>query len=110
MKILLYMLLFSFIINSDFENVQILEIESVKEMKKYMKSISKDLGGKCKDCHDMDDMSIDNPIKNKAREMMILTKEINDFLISINKKEDEKIEKVTCWTCHKGSFNVEHKR
>ena len=110
MKILLYLLLFSLIINSDFKNVQVLEIKSGKEMKKYMKSISRDLGAKCKDCHNMDDKSLDNPVKDKAREMIILTRQINDFLASVNKTEDKKVEKVTCWTCHKGSFEVEHKR
>ena len=110
MKLLLYIFLFSFIINSDFKNVQVLEIQSKKEMKKYMKSISKDLGAKCKDCHNMDDKSLDSPIKDKAREMILLTRQINDFLSSVNKEENEKIEKVTCWTCHKGSFDVQYNR
>ena len=110
MKLILFIFLFSIIINSDFKNVQVLNIESKKEMKKYMKSISKDLGAKCKDCHDMDDFSIDNPMKNKAREMIILTRQINDFLSKIDDKEEKETEKITCWTCHKGSFGVEHSR
>ena len=82
MKLILFIFLFSIIINSDFKNVQVLNIESKKEMKKYMKSISKDLGAKCKDCHYMDDFSIDNPMKNKAREMIILTRQINIFRLA----------------------------
>ena len=37
MKLILFIFLFSIIINSDFKNVQVLNIESKKEMKKYMK-------------------------------------------------------------------------
>ena len=56
------------------------------------------------------DFSIDNTMKNKAREMIILTRQINDFLSKIDDKEEKETEKITCWTCHKGSFGVEHSR
>ena len=110
MKLFLLVILFSISISKDFKNVQVLDITSKKEMKKYMKSITKDLGGKCKDCHDMDDMSLDNPVKEIAREMIVLTRRINDILSSVKEDKDTTFTKVTCWTCHKGKFEVEHSR
>ena len=47
------LILASFLISDDFKNVQLLDITSRTEMKKYMKGISKDLGVKCSYCHDM---------------------------------------------------------
>ena len=113
MKLFLLIILFSLSISKDFKNVQVLDIASKKEMKKYMKSITKDLGGKCKDCHDMDDMSLDNPVKEIAREMIVLTRQINEYLFSLQ-EQDTTAKKnqtaVSCWTCHKGDLKVEHKR
>ena len=60
MKLYIYLILFSFIFSDDLKNVQVLDITSNREMKKYMKSISKDLGTKCKSCHIMDDKSLIN--------------------------------------------------
>ena len=110
MKLYIYLILFSFIFSDDLKNVQVLDITSNREMKKYMKSISKDLGTKCKSCHIMDDKSLDTPEKDIAREMMILTRHINEILLTIENENHEKISPVTCWTCHKGSFEVEHTR
>ena len=109
--VLIIAILLSFPFASPFENVTILDIESRSEMKKYMKMISKDLGVKCSYCHDMDDKSLDNPIKDITREMIILTRQINSYLNDINKNnKEESVVSVTCWTCHKGSPHVEEKR
>ena len=82
-------------------------------MRKYMKSISKDLGVKCSHCHDMDDKSLDTPEKEIAREMIVLTRQINEYLFSLQ-EQDTTAKKnqtaVSCWTCHKGDLKVEHKR
>ena len=111
MVLIRVILLVSFSFSSTFENVKILDIESRSEMKKYMKSISKDLGVKCSYCHDMDDKSLDNSVKDIAREMIILTRQINSYLNDINNSDEEKsIVSVTCWTCHKGHPEVEEKR
>ena len=75
-----------------------------------MKSIAKDLGVKCKYCHNMDDKSIDTPHKEKAREMIILTRQINEYLQTLHKEEEEENITITCWTCHKGKTEVEPKR
>ena len=110
MKLYIYLIFFSLIFSDDLKNVQVLDITSNREMKKYMKSISKDLGTKCKSCHIMDDKSLDTPEKDIAREMMILTRHINEILLTIENENHEKISPVTCWTCHKGSFEVEKTR
>ena len=110
MKLFIYIIFFSLIFADDLKNVQVLDITSNREMKKYMKSISKDLGTKCKSCHIMDDKSLDTPEKDIAREMMILTRHINEILLTIENENEEKISPVTCWTCHKGSFEVEKTR
>lgn len=105
MKLHIYILyiLFTFLLSeSEFENVKVLDITSKSEMRKYMKSISKDLGVKCSYCHDMDDKSFDTPEKNITREMIKLTRYLNDLLN--NEKEDttNHATYVTCWTCHYG--------
>ena len=111
MVLIKIILLVSVAFSSTFENVKVLNIESRSEMKKYMKSISKDLGVKCSYCHDMDDKSLDNPVKDIAREMIILTRQINSYLNDINKNEEENsVVSVTCWTCHKGHPEVEEER
>ena len=83
MKLFICIIFFSLIFSDDLKNVQVLDITSNREMKKYMKSISKDLGTKCKSCHIMDDKSLDTPEKDIAREMMILTRHINEILLTI---------------------------
>jgi len=101
------------ILPNDFKNLKVLDIKSKGEMRKYMKSISKDLGVKCSHCHDMDDKSLDTPEKEVAREMIILTRQINDYLLSIQKEHiwrDKKQSFVSCWTCHKGEPQVDHLR
>ena len=107
---ILYFLLSVIIAESDFKNVKILDIESKSEMKKYMKSISKDLGVKCSHCHDMDDKSLDSPEKDIAREMIKLTRYLNDLLNS--QSRDTVIHKthVTCWTCHYGKLEPVSRR
>ena len=105
MKLHIYILyiLFTFLLSeSEFENVKVLDITSKSEMRKYMKSISKDLGVKCSYCHDMDNKSLDTPEKDITREMIKLTRYLNDLLN--NEKEDtaNHATYVTCWTCHYG--------
>ena len=87
-----YIILFflSMLISSDFKNVRLLEFTSNTELKKYMKSIQKDLGVKCKYCHNMDDKSIDTPHKEKAREE--LQRRDNAFLE--RKEKFQKLEEI----------------
>jgi len=105
MKLYIYILCFFFSIiysQSEFKNVKVLDITSKAELRKYMKSISKDLGVKCSYCHDMDNKSLDTPEKDITREMIKLTRYLNELLNSENKDSINNTTYVTCWTCHYG--------
>ena len=94
--------------NIKLENIEIL-LESLlipPDLKKYMKSISKDLWVKCKFCHDLNDKAIDTDHKNIAREMMRMQIDLNKNFFpllgdSLNVHDD--ILQISCWTCHRGS-------
>ena len=121
-KIILLVIVMSINIGSDFKDVRVLEhIDSKSEMNKYMKSISKDLGVKCSHCHNMNNKSENTPEKDIAREMILLTKHINQMLnnnenditledMNVGSKKKNSSVVVTCWTCHKGNLNVENIR
>ena len=109
-RILILFYFITIVISDDFVNVQVLDIKSRTQMKKYMKGISKDLGVKCSYCHDMDDKSLDTPDKEIAREMIILTRQINDYLKSLSTRADSTVVTISCWTCHKGKPEVEKNR
>ena len=59
------------------KNLQVLDFESERELKKYMKTIGKDLGVKCTFCHDINDKSIDTDHKLVAREMIKMQMDLN---------------------------------
>ena len=80
------------------KNLKVLDFTSTKDVKKYMKMISKDLGVKCKYCHDMNDKSIDTEHKNIARFMMTMVQTQNDSVFNY-----EGAPQISCWTCHRGS-------
>ena len=110
MKYIFLYILFSFVYLDDFKNVKVLDIKSKSAMKKYMKEISKDLGVKCSHCHDLDDKSIDNPQKEITREMILLTKYLNDTLNSVASDHKDYKTYISCWTCHHGNLQPEHIR
>ena len=88
------------------KNLQVLDFESERELKKYMKSISKDLGVKCKFCHDLNDKSIDTDHKNIARNMMRMQIDLNKRFFSLqgdSLNAHDNILQISCWTCHRGS-------
>ena len=94
------------ILNGQLENLQVLDFESERELKKYMKNISKDLGVKCKFCHDINDKSIDTPHKIVAREMMKMQMDLNKrFFKQIGDSllQHENTLQISCWTCHRGT-------
>ena len=94
------------ILNGQLENLQVLDFESERELKKYMKNISKDLGVKCKFCHDINDKSIDTNHKLVAREMMKMQMDLNKrFFAHIGDSllNKENTLQISCWTCHRGS-------
>ena len=88
------------------KNLQILDFESMRDLKKYMKTVSKDIGEKCTFCHDMNDKSIDTEHKLIAREMMKMQKNLNKSFfaqISDSLLHHENVLQISCWTCHRGS-------
>ena len=92
------------------KNLQILDFESMRDLKKYMKTVSKDIGEKCTFCHDMNDKSIDTEHKLIAREMMKMQKNLNkSFFAQIGDSllHHENVLQISCWTCHRGSKNTQ---
>ena len=88
------------------KNLQVLDFESVRDLKKYMKTIQKDLGVKCTFCHDINDKSIDTEHKIIAREMMKMQIDLNkSFFAQIGDSllKHENTLQISCWTCHQGS-------
>ena len=88
------------------KNLQVLDFESVRDLKKYMKTIQKNLGVKCTFCHDINDKSIDTAHKIIAREMMKMQIDLNkSFFSQIGDSllKHENTLQISCWTCHRGS-------
>ena len=100
----------SILFSDEFKNLKVLDIDDRSELKKYMKSISKDLGVKCSHCHHLDDKSIETSEKDITREMIKLTRYLNDVLNSVEKGHEDFKTFVTCWTCHHGTLEPEHYR
>ena len=112
MKILIQLLLiFPIIISLGImqekpKNLQVLDFESVRDLKKYMKTIQKNLGVKCTFCHDINDKSIDTEHKIIAREMMKMQIDLNkSFFAQIGDSllKHENTLQISCWTCHRGT-------
>ena len=88
------------------KNIQVLDFESVRDLKKYMKTIQKNLGVKCTFCHDINDKSIDTEHKIIAREMMKMQIDLNKhFFAQIGDSllKHENTLQISCWTCHRGT-------
>ncbi len=88
------------------KNLQVLDFKSERDLKKYMKTIGKSLGVKCKFCHDINDKSIDTDHKLVAREMMQMQIDLNkSFFAQIGDSllHRETTLQISCWTCHRGS-------
>ena len=88
------------------KNLQVLDFESERNLKKYMKTIGKGLGVKCTFCHDINDKSIDTDHKLLAREMMKMQLDLNkSFFAQIGDSllHRESTLQISCWTCHRGS-------
>jgi len=85
-----------------FKNVKLLRGISVKEFMGTMGFFSASLLYNCTDCHGQESASdwanyaIDTPLKNKARQMIVMVN-------TINKMNFGGMRSVTCYTCHRGS-------
>ena len=112
MKKLIHVLTMLFIVSSlgfmqnKLKNLQVLEFDSERDLKKYMKTVSKDLGVKCKFCHDLNDKSIDTDHKKIAREMMRMQMDLNKSFFALlgdSLHMHEEMTQISCWTCHRGT-------
>ena len=94
------------IVYGKLDNLQVLNFESKRDLKNYMKTIGKDLGVKCAFCHDLNDKSIDTDHKKIARKMMRMQMDLNkSFFALLGDSLDvhDDIPQISCWTCHRGS-------
>lgn len=84
-------------------NLQVLPINTTKELLTVMKSFNQALGVTCTYCHMMadDEQSFsrdDKSHKIAARKMVLLGRQINKIM-----EPDFGVDKTTCYTCHRGS-------
>ena len=102
--LLFFILIFSFGAGQ-LKNLQILDFESERDLKKYMKTVGKDLGVKCTFCHNLNDKSIDTNHKLIAREMMKMQMDLNKHIFAQigDSLMQRKTPEISCWTCHRGS-------
>src|SRR5512146_917322 len=78
------------------QNLKVLKVEGA-QIGQIMRSYTTGLGVRCDFCHVQGNFaSDDNPHKEIARKMIVLTREIN------TKFPDGKAH-VTCYTCHRGA-------
>ena len=85
-----------------FKNVRILKNLSEDDLLAVMRNFDEDLGVNCAYCHVMvkfrsfeDCYKDDKPPKRQARQMMLMTRDLNKRYKTVTAK-------VTCWTCHAG--------
>ena len=111
MRFLMITFLISFVLaedikKSELKNVQVLSYTKKADIIKYMKNtVTKELGVKCKFCHNIRDYASDeNEKKVAAREMMRMVMHINK-----NTMQPMGIHEVSCWVCHRGQEHPDHK-
>ena len=105
-RLLIFIIVFVSFGAGQLKNLQVLDFKSERDLKKYMKTIGKDLGVKCTFCHNLNDKSIDTNHKLIAREMMKMQMDLNkQFFAQIGDSllKHENILQISCWTCHRGS-------
>ena len=67
-----------------------------------MQQFTQALGVGCDYCHVQDRSADDKPTKNKARQMILLAREINEKLPTAVSKPADDTTRVSCTTCHRG--------
>jgi photosynthetic reaction center cytochrome c subunit len=86
-------------------NVKVLTGLYAQQFQEEMNLIVQGLGVTCNTCHVRNNFaSEEKPEKLKARQMLAMTKTLNqEFFPDYKPKEGESVlGKVTCYTCHKG--------
>lgn len=89
-----------------FKNLKVLPKDMARpQLMGIMQGWTRALGVTCNHCHGDDKAADDKPEKEVARAMvkmmMNLRTNAADFL------PDNRIQKVSCWTCHRGSAKIE---
>jgi photosynthetic reaction center cytochrome c subunit len=90
---------------TELKNVQVLPHTTTSEIKAFMKSMARELGVKCRFCHNPNNLASDEK-SNKliAREMLQMVQYING-----NVMEKLELRSISCWTCHRGQEHPEKK-
>ncbi|HEX6160575.1 MAG TPA: c-type cytochrome [Thermoanaerobaculia bacterium] len=88
-----------------FKNVKVLkDIPAARFLRIMDAGYSRSLGVGCDHCHNEDDWASDElRPKGAAREMAVMTREINDRLDKMEHLDDED-STVNCTTCHRGTI------
>lgn len=94
---LAWMALFAGVARANFKNLRVLpknvsKAALIAQMNFQVVALGKD----CTHCHDPKDPSKETPVKEKARDMMKMVAEINA-------KWPGTLNRVTCFTCHRGN-------
>lgn len=91
-----------------FQNLQVLpEDISKDELKEVMNGFTEMLDVKCSYCHIVDEYHKDDKDHKKiTRDMIRLVQHLRDS-IGTYFPEDTEPDTITCWTCHRGSSEVE---
>ena len=89
-----------------YKNIQVLKELPADQLINTMQSWGTALGVKCEFCHVVSAVGTgwekdDNPHKQIARDMVLLTRDMNTRHPSLEKR-------VTCFTCHHGRVHPEH--
>ncbi|HEV2112560.1 MAG TPA: photosynthetic reaction center cytochrome c subunit family protein [Terriglobales bacterium] len=85
-----------------YKNIQVMKGQPASNVQPVMESITRQIGADCKYCHvDKQWASEDNKMKDSSRMMFRMTAFINHEIFADK-------ERVSCWTCHRGSVKTEH--
>ncbi|HEY0140566.1 MAG TPA: c-type cytochrome [Thermoanaerobaculia bacterium] len=88
-----------------FKNVTVLkDVPAARFLRIMDAGYSRSLGVGCDHCHNEDDWASDElRPKGAAREMAVMTREINDRLLKMEHLDDQE-STVNCTTCHRGTL------
>lgn len=92
----------------DTPTVKVLTGLTVPEFEAEMQLMTQALGASCGTCHARGNFASDgNPRKARAREMLTMTKAINQQYFPDHQPIDgeSKLGRITCFTCHQGDLH-----
>jgi len=91
------------------QNLQVLPKDlTIQQVQQQMRGFTAALGVECSHCHvggQQERAKDDNPKKGIARKMLAMTAAINkDMLKDVGEPAAAGVNKVTCFTCHRGAI------